>query len=650
MSLSGWGQRASALWLSATLVGCGVGTISAAGADAVSGGASGGGGSAGSGANGGAGGGASGGAAGGASAGGGGATQGTNDESCGACDQGQCVNGSCLCDWGFAGAACDTCANGHSGPDCHAASTATAPEASVTSGVAPLGVFFDGSLIANVAEGDFLNASFDWQFGDAGGLYGTTNLPRNRATGFVTGHVFETPGTYEVRLGIVDVAGTTLQADTVTITVSEFQGETRCLSNGGNFDAAPAGCVEQTSGDLASQLRWVDGAPNRRLLLRRGDTWSLNESVRLTGDGPSIVGAFGPASDAQPLVNCNGVSEAINAHGDGFRLMDIEFANGGLNFAGKQQVILRVNQHGSGHVGIGIGGHEVFMADSTSLDNSYFSVYADGSRMSMVGSEIDQMRVATSFLGVPTDSRDVYVAHNVIDASRPEPTTGIKWHSRRGVIADNILTAGLSRIAITTDSGDVLTAVDEDLGIVLVERNLMRLSFGGAKPQNDAYSDAGVSFNTSHHVVLRHNLLCDIPRAFADSARGAEPPAQHVSIYNNSITKTKVAGLNGDEGDFLALQSVPDDWHVFNNVVDVADGRSAMLVRIANHLSMSGTALSSNSTTICAPFTVTAISCLRSGLSVSMIRRQSLTFKVKLSDPKQLRSKGAVRTESAPIP
>jgi hypothetical protein len=205
----------------------------------------------------------------------------------------------------------------------------------------------------------------------------------------------------------------------------------------------------------------------------------------------------------------------------------------------------------------------------------------------MVGSEIDQMRVATSFLGVPTDSRDVYVAHNVIDASRPEPTTGIKWHSRRGVIADNILTAGLSRIAITTDSGDELTAVDEDLGIVLVERNLMRLSFGGAKPQNDAYADAGISFNTSHHVVLRHNLLCDIPRAFADSARGAEPPAQHVSIYNNSITKTKVAGLNGDEGDFLAVQSVPDDWHVFNNVVDVADGRSAMLVRIANHLSRS---------------------------------------------------------------
>ncbi len=129
---------------------------------------------------------------------------------CGRCIHGQCINGTCMCEWGYAGSDCASCAEGSSGDACRAgqaavsaaprvptapdgpsaaptpAASSAAPRPSLLRGVAPLGVFFDASEIPGMADGDFLNAHITWDFGDArAGQYETTRGARYLDSGFV---------------------------------------------------------------------------------------------------------------------------------------------------------------------------------------------------------------------------------------------------------------------------------------------------------------------------------------------------------------------------------------------------------------------------------------------------------------------------------
>lgn len=471
--------------------------------------------------------------------------------------------GICSCDNGWSGSDCSTCAVGFSGENCESTPTAVAPSTSVSEGVVPLGVHFDATQIGGLTNDDFLNAHIAWQFGDAeGGAFEATGNDKNAATGFVAAHVFERPGTYEVVATIVDSAGEVLVTTPVTIRALEFSGESRCLSVDGNFQGAPADCDTQTTSDLNAQLEWLGGGSNRRLLLRRGEEWNEPDTT-IQSTGPAILGAFG--SGASPRIVGSG---AITFTGSDVRVMDVEFSGLGLYLWGDQAVGLRVRVHDVGDSGVHMGGDAVFLADSSVENNGYFSIYADGSRLSITGSTIDQIRVATSFgFSDPTMSRNVFVTNNLISASRSLPTTGIKWHSRRGVITDNIIIAGLSRIALSTDDGAAPTPQDEGLGDVLIERNSLRTSIGGTEPENDQHTDCGVTFTANERAVIRNNVMYDMSRAFCNTNEVA--PARDIAIHNNTIYKGTNHGPNHDEGDFVWLSGNVDGLRVFNNIVYV---------------------------------------------------------------------------------
>jgi len=495
------------------------------------------------------------------------------------------TTGACSCNTGWSGTGCDTCAVGFSGPTCEATPTGDAPAASVAVGVAPLGVFFDATAVADLANDDYLNAQVVWQFGDPGsGTYVTTGNVKNIATGFVAAHVFEQPGEYEVYATVVDSAGSTFVTRPVTITVREFSGESRCISTGTDFSGAPSGCSTQTTTNLDDQLSWLAEASNRRLLLRRGDSWSTN-GVLLNGSGPALLGAFG--SGAAPVISGN-CDTTLSIYGSDTRVTDVELVGLQLELNGSDSLVLRVNAHDvlddgdCGGIAVGMGGDGLFLADSSILDNGYFSVYAAGSRLSVTGSHIHQIRVATRFPpSDPLDSRDVFVTNNLIGASREEPTTGIKWHSRRGVITDNVMVAGLSRIALSVDSGEAVEAVDDGLGVVLIERNVFRTSIDDADPVNDAHTDCGVVFSANDHIVIRNNLAYNMSRAFCV---GDEPrPTHDVSIYNNSVYKGANRGPNHDEGDFIRLNGNAEGLRAFNNVVYVEnDDADAVVVKVVD--------------------------------------------------------------------
>jgi hypothetical protein len=179
-----------------------------------------------------------------------------------------------------------------------------------TSGVAPLGVFFDASATTGTAATTpFFDLAYCWEFGDpTSGVWGTNGRSRNEHKGPVAAHVFETPGTYEVTLRIRDSLGRVVE-DSVTITVTDpsavFSGtNTICFSTSGNFTGAPAGATQVTISTLTDVQPYI--AAGKRLLLRSGDTFPAGSGATFNVSGPGHFGSFG--SGALPVIDATGFS------------------------------------------------------------------------------------------------------------------------------------------------------------------------------------------------------------------------------------------------------------------------------------------------------------------------------------------------------
>src|SRR5688572_12692926 len=125
--------------------------------------------------------------------------------------------------------------------------------ASRLSGVAPLFVFFDatGTTDPTTAR-PFHDLEYRWDFRDLGsGYWSTTGLQKNFAKGPVTGHVFETPGTYTVNYFVRNAAGSTPVQYVQQINVQDpnvvFSGSnTLCVGNSlpvAGSDGCPAGAA-----------------------------------------------------------------------------------------------------------------------------------------------------------------------------------------------------------------------------------------------------------------------------------------------------------------------------------------------------------------------------------------------------------------------
>jgi hypothetical protein len=319
-------------------------------------------------------------------------------------------------------------------------------------------------------------------------------------------------------------------------------------------------------------LSWLNAAANRRLLLRSGETWPA-VTLALSGSGPSTLGAFGPG--ARPILllgSSPGQSAGLLVSGTDWRVMDLDLDGTNLprrntdgatavGSTGTEFLGMNLSIHNSDEVGWGAGGNGSYLYNSQVQRNNYFSVYVDGVNNALMGSSVDQMRIAVSF-GRPSESRNVYIADNLIDANRAMPTTGIKWHSRRGVITDNIITAGTSRIATSASDVecDFSLAVDRNLGMLLIERNILKPD---GNPANDEYISTGIDL-TENDAMVRNNLIYDMNLAF----RGA-CGASNVHILNNSIYMTpNTKGLNIGNGDFLNIDlPAVSNWEVRNNLM-----------------------------------------------------------------------------------
>lgn len=177
-------------------------------------------------------------------------------------------------------------------------------ELSTVSGPAPLSVNIDAiknSVFGPVAS-PLDQLSFWIDTGDSGATFEYINASHpfgNDAQiikGAISGHVYETPGTYTIKVYVYNHATSQAGYEEVQVTVVDadtfFPGtQTIVYSSAGDFTGAPAGADQYTSFDLAMDAWDVTG--DRRLLLRAGEDNTINVSRRLRRDGLHYFGSFG---------------------------------------------------------------------------------------------------------------------------------------------------------------------------------------------------------------------------------------------------------------------------------------------------------------------------------------------------------------------
>lgn len=196
-----------------------------------------------------------------------------------------------------------------------------------TTGVGPLYVFFDASATLTASDGKVdMEATYIWSF-DTTQVDSYTKY--DRVSGFVAGHVFNQPGTYTVRLDVLD-ANKRHGYGTTTITVSTFSGKTYYVSSGGND--ANAGTLQAPFKSVAYALTFA--APNTRILFRNGDVFAVR-AMSVTGKGPVIIAGY--SDPAQPsstppewhstAVNTdNGI---LSMDTDDWRIVGLKISSGG---------------------------------------------------------------------------------------------------------------------------------------------------------------------------------------------------------------------------------------------------------------------------------------------------------------------------------
>lgn len=202
---------------------------------------------------------------------------------------------------GSSGSSTGATATAASVPATFAASLA----ASRVSGVAPLYVNFDATgTTHNTSTNPTHELFYSWIFGDAGAgnwAYGVQSaglISKNAAFGPVTGHVFETPGTYTVNLVVMD--GVNTVSKSVTITVQDpnvvYAGtKTICISHSGNFADAPSGAMQiHTAGNTDMYAAWnTYKVSNKRILFCKSDAWVSSASINLGGLTGTTVSGYG---------------------------------------------------------------------------------------------------------------------------------------------------------------------------------------------------------------------------------------------------------------------------------------------------------------------------------------------------------------------
>lgn len=469
--------------------------------------------------------------------------------------------------------------------------------------VAPCAVHFDaiGNGADQSADPDFgrefHTMLFEWDFGDpSAGTWATTGASKNRAVGAIAGHLFETPGTYTVRLAVTNPSGQTGYASRSVVVgdpAATFStANTWCFANAGTpggagFEACPVRATAQhrvisanTSGGFNSALATC-GASSRksRCLFRAGDSFRASSMASLGNQaGPGLVASFG--SGARPRVT--GGSGFVSL-GDGWTVAHFD-----VNLAGGDP-LFRLSPERSGATVVDVRGRNVrgpcfesatgggryqsdrvgiFTMDCLNHPNATnAALYLRADRVLAYGNRIDNgyggqfvfrsVHLARSVIAhnsllrpkaAANDRRNVMQIRawsgttNGAAISNVPPPAKSEWV----IIADNVLGQDNAdtffRTCQTNDCTDASRA--QDVQNLLIERNFLLLTSGGGNKGRvpRAFQVQGGD------VTIRNNVL-DLQGLDTAAVYGTD------GLFDHQANMARVPGLNDDR------------IHVLNNTV-----------------------------------------------------------------------------------
>ncbi|MBN1491134.1 MAG: PKD domain-containing protein [Phycisphaerae bacterium] len=451
--------------------------------------------------------------------------------------------------------------------------------ASRTSGVAPLGVFFDAVDEANPAwtsgvvqpgDGDYASYHYEWDFGnpDSGNWSTGRKNPdgsypsKNTATNYLAAHVYETPGTYAVTLTVTDTDGVKHRYAQV-ITVSAFSGTTYYVSSSEGNDANPGTSEQAPLRTFAAAMTKL--ATNTRILFKRGDSWSTQTGASLAGiPGPGIIGAYGDGN--RPVIQLT-VADAILVNIAGqpdWRIMDLYVRGAGtpgrgIENHGHHGLTLRCYvtnfRNGIHNTGYGCG---VLSVENELVDNTNYCAFT--------GSESSRR---SGFLGIDFDTSGEHLIRTHVSkllishcAFQDTPVHAIKAcpasdGSRYIVISDNWFWPNTGQWIVSVGAQDNRPVAGVPYEQVVIERNIW-VATGGIAVQSRG----------ADHVTVRNNLARgpDYLVAFGDGVPGFSTWTNW-QVYNNTISNPLSFGrlVSGESAVNLSVKNniiyTPTDVH-----------------------------------------------------------------------------------------
>jgi len=474
------------------------------------------------------------------------------------------------------------------------------------SGVAPLAIIFDATatIHTNPAVKTFHDIEYRWSFGDPGGNWATGSRPgagnsRNSATGPVAAHVYENNGFYTIDVTAFD--GTNTATCQILVTADDpdivFAGAaTTCISDTADFTGCPAGANQITTSNFATGVSAITvGNSVRRLLFRRGGTWSAATAGTILAPGPGIIGAFGGGPD--PLVQAVTAFAAINPRAADWRIMDIRVdggsatASGVLGDAGASQILLLRLSISNLHNGLVFSDFNALFDQIAVVDSSISNIIGGGggqggyiaaSRFMFLGNTIDDTTLAEHGLRMPYANTAV-ISNNLFSrAAGTDGPAGAKTvltirapnfdgtgvypaglFTEKVIVSDNKFVPHITQVGIT-GSGPQGNAANERIRDTIWERNWWALPASGDTIQiRHAFTASEttirnniveVSGNGSDHRVFYVQMTNTVP---------GYPVPDQVRFYNNSVFSSDTGSNFG----FVQLQAPITNITIKNNLV-----------------------------------------------------------------------------------
>jgi hypothetical protein len=256
-----------------------------------------------------------------------------------------------------------------------------------------LGINVDG-LQSKLAMGTAITTSYQWDFGDPGTQF-------NTMSGFAAAHVYDTPGTYTIKLTVTDQdGGSASVSQSVTIAASSRKQIFVDSVNGSDSNAGTQVAPIKTLVQAATML-----GDNTEILLHAGEKFDVSIALHINSHNV-LIGKYG--TGANPILNrikengSNTMATYSGANGVTFENLTFDSPYGvgansqapktgveGINLAGSNIVIRNctflnvddaINENGN-PTGVLIQGNNAPLANGL---RGYF-VWGQGSRSVILG-------------------------------------------------------------------------------------------------------------------------------------------------------------------------------------------------------------------------------------------------------------------------